>query len=121
MALRKAEGGMRGARWIAAAMLLGTLASRSWCAVPLVSGNGFGFSVVSDATGHLTRFFVHPYAFVRPDRTRPLAEGIATTNFIADLRPSSLGAGASVRYIDQSQVIRVSSQDGTGTVFMPFG
>ena len=102
-------------------MLLGTLASRSWCAVPLVSGNGFGFAVVSDATGHLTRFYVHPYAFVRPDRAHPLAEGIATTNFIADLAPRSLAAEASVRYIDQSQVIRVSSQYGTGTVFMPFG
>ena len=109
------------ARWIAAAIWLGALASRSWCAVPLVSGNGFAFAVVSDATGHLTRFYVHPYAFVRPDRTRPLAEGMATTNFIADLAPSTLGAGASVRYIDQSQVIRVSSQYGTGTVFMPFG
>lgn len=89
--------------------------------MPLVSGNGFGFTVVSEATGHLTRFYVHPYAFVRPDRTHPLAEGIATTNFIADLAPRSLAAGASVHYIDQSQVIRVSSQYGTGSAFMPFG
>ncbi|HEX4649160.1 MAG TPA: glycoside hydrolase family 15 protein [Steroidobacteraceae bacterium] len=109
------------ARWIAAVTALSAVASPSWCAIPLVSGNGFGFAVVNEATGHLTRFYAHPYAFVHPDRAHPLAEGVATTNFIADLAPRSLGAEASVRYIDQSQVIRVSSQYGTGTVFMPFG
>lgn len=106
---------------IAAAILLLALASRSWCAIPLVSGNGFGFAVVSEKTGHVTRFYVHPYAFAGPDRRHPLAEGVPTTDLIEDLAPGSLGSEGSVHYIDQSQVVRVSSQSGTGTVFMPFG
>ena len=125
MSLQPAEGvtprSSPRARWIAAVTVLSAVASPSWCGIPLVSGNGFGFAVVNEATGHLTRFYAHPYAFVHPDPAHPLTEGVATTNFIADLAPRSLGAEASVRYIDQSQVIRASSQYGTGTVFMPFG
>ena len=60
-------------------------------ATNLVTGNGFGFAVVSPQTGMVTRFYAHPYSFVRPDPETALSEGVETANFIKSLgwrRPS---------------------------------
>src|SRR5215216_4872078 len=50
-----------------------------------VTGNGFGFAVVAPESGQATRFYPHPYSFVRPDPAHPLSEGIETANFIKTL------------------------------------
>ena len=89
---------------------------------PLVTGNGFGFAVVSPETGMLTKFYAHPYSFERPDLKDPLSEGIETANFIKSVGWSE-GIGEDVRaeYVDDSHVIRVHSGAGNGVFFMPFG
>lgn len=108
-------------RLLAASLCLGGLACLPACASSLVTGNGFGFAVVSPQTA-VTKFYAHPYAFTRPDPTKPLSEGFPTTNFIQNL---SWGTGAaknsSVDYQDDSQVIHASNSAGDGTFFMPFG
>jgi hypothetical protein len=89
---------------------------------PLVTGNGFGFAVVSPETGHLTRFYAHPCSFTHPDPRDPLGEGIETANFIKSMGWTGTNPqGLSVDYLDDSQVIRTHSSLGDGTFFMPFG
>lgn len=86
----------------------------------LVTGNGFGFAVVSQAAA-VTRFYAHPYAFTAPDPNHPLSEGLPTSNFIQSLSWSAAPAtGASASYVDDSQVIRARTSAGEGTFFMPF-
>ena len=88
----------------------------------LVTGNGFGFAVVSPQTATVTKFYAHPYSFVRPDPKNPLSEGIETANFIKALGWSDGTAqNTSAEYEDDSHVIHVRSSDGEGVVFMPFG
>ncbi len=88
----------------------------------LVTGNGFGFAVVAPETGTATKFYAHPYSFVRPDPANSLSEGIQTANFIKALGWSGGNAqGASAEYVEDSHVIRVRRGDGEGTFFMPFG
>ena len=95
------------------------LASSPCCATNLVTGNGFGFAVVSPETAQVTKFYAHPYSFVRPDPAKPLSEGVETTNFIKEL---GWGAGdASAEYEEDSHVIHIRSDAGEGFVFMPFG
>ena len=88
---------------------------------PLVTGNGFGFAVVSPETGVATKFYAHPYSFSRPDPKDPLSEGIATANFIKSLSWDERASGASADYVDESNVIRVRNSAGEGLFFMPFG
>lgn len=93
-------------------------------ASPLVTGNGFGFAVVSPATGAASKFYAHPYSFARPDPGNPLDEGVETANFIKRLSwndGSEQRAPVSVDYVDDSQVIHASTGAGEGTMFMPFG
>jgi GH15 family glucan-1,4-alpha-glucosidase len=88
----------------------------------LVTGNGFGFAVVSPNTAKVTKFYAHPYSFARPDPQNPLSEGIETANFIKSLGWSDRGAhDASAEYEDDSNVIHVRSSAGEGLFFMPFG
>ena len=88
----------------------------------LVTGNGHGFAVVSPETATVTKFYAHPYSFVRPDPTNSLSEGVETTNFIKVLSWGEGGArGASAEYDDDSHVIHTRSGDGNGFFFMPFG
>ena len=61
------------------AILVGCLTAS---ASPFVTGNGFGFAVVSPQNGAVTKFYAHPYSFARPDPKNPLAEGAETANFI---------------------------------------
>ena len=91
-------------------------------ATNLVTGNGFGFVVVSPQTGIVTRFYAHPYSFVRTDPLNSLSEGIETANFIKNLRWTDPAArGASADYEEDSHVIHVRSSAGDGFFFMPFG
>jgi hypothetical protein len=93
----------------------------------LVTGNGFGFAVVEPQDGSLTRFYAHPYSFVRSDPLKPLSEGIETANFIKRLGWSGGGGQAGVainpsaEYEQDSQVVHVRGAGGEGFVFMPFG
>jgi hypothetical protein len=91
-------------------------------ATNLVTGNGFGFAVTSPQTGMATRFYAHPYSFVRPDPRNPLGEGVETANFIKSLCWSDPGAhNASAEYEEDSHVIHIRSRAGDGFLFMPFG
>jgi hypothetical protein len=91
------------------------------CATSLVTGNGFGFAVVSQ-TATVTKFYAHPYAFKAPDPKDSLSEGLPTTNFIQSLSWGDAPTeGASADYDDDSQVIRAHTSAGDGTFFMPFG
>jgi Glycosyl hydrolases family 15 len=90
-------------------------------ATNLVTGNGFGFAVVSPQTAMVTRFYAHPYSFVRPDPRNPLSEGVETANFIKSLGWSDPAHNASADYEEDSQAIHVRSSDGEGFFFMPFG
>jgi len=91
-------------------------------ATNLVTGNGFGFAVVSPQTGGMTKFYAHPYSFSRPDPRNPLGEGVETANFIKSLGWSGPGAhDTSTEYKEDSQVIRIRNNSGEGFVFMPFG
>ena len=71
---------------IVAAAIAALLFCQPAAASHLVTGNGFGFAVVSPESGSATKFYAHPYSFVRPDPADPLSEGIATANFIKSLR-----------------------------------
>jgi hypothetical protein len=93
----------------------------------LITGNGFGFVVVSPEKGTVSKFYAHPYSFVRPDPKNALSEGIETANFIKEIgwkERGSQGSSAQVAsavYDDDSQVIHIRRSDGEGLVFMPFG
>ena len=98
------------------------------CASHLVTGNGFGFAVVSPESGAVTKFYAHPYSFERPDERNPLSEGVPTANFLLELAwkqsPASMGGtvqGAAAEYEADSQVIHTRRSDGEGFAFMPFG
>ncbi|MGA9673027.1 MAG: glycoside hydrolase family 15 protein [Terracidiphilus sp.] len=98
------------------------LAALPAAASHLVTGNGFGFAVVSPDTGRVTKFYAHPYSFVRPDNRKPLSEGVETANFIQEIGWGDLaGRDASAEYEDDSQVIHIRRSDGEGLCFMPFG
>ena len=113
---------MRFARSLVSVAFISVLACRPGAASHMVTGNGFGFAVVAPESGTVTKFYAHPYSFMRPDPRNPLTEGIETTNFINQLgwRNRSAG-GASADYEEDSHVIRVRRSDGNGLCFMPFG
>jgi len=106
-----------------ASLVCGTiLASFPAAASHLVTGNGFGFAVVSPESGTVTKFYAHPYSFVRPEAKGPLSEGVETTNFIKVLAWGGEAAqSASAEYVEDSHVIQIHSRNGEGIVFMPFG
>jgi hypothetical protein len=87
----------------------------------LVTGNGFGFAVVSPQTATVTRFYAHPYAFTRPDPNNSLSEGFPTANFIQVLGwGDGTATASSADYEEDSQIIHARSA-GEGSFFMPFG
>jgi hypothetical protein len=124
-----AEGLPRRRNWLrmffarsCAAWLLALLATMPASATNLVTGNGFGFAVVSPDTAAITKFYAHPYSFVRPDPNSPLSEGIETANFLKSIaRRDPRAAGFAAEYEQDSQIIRIRSSAGQGFVFMPFG
>ncbi len=111
---------MRGTRFLV--LFSAGLATCLPCAAShLVTGNGFGFAVVTPEKAAVTRFSPHPYSFVRPDPQNPLSEGVETANFIKQLAWSRGGEVASVDYENDSQVIHIRRTDGDGFAYMPFG
>src|SRR5437764_9195891 len=110
------------ARSVVLTCFVGLLAAAPAAASRLVTGNGFGFAVVDPESGAATKFYAHPYSFVRPDPANPLREGVETSMFIKELswRDSGVHSG-SAEYLDDSQVIHVQRDDGDGWCFMPFG
>lgn len=91
-------------------------------ATNLVTGNGFGFAVVSPATATVTGFYAHPYSFMRPDSRKPLSEGVPTADLVRSLHWSAAHMhDVSSEYDDDSQVIRSRSSAGHAFFFMPFG
>jgi hypothetical protein len=87
----------------------------------LVTGNGFGTAVIAPESGVATKFYPHPYSYVRPDPANPLSEGIETANFVKTLGWGASGKAGLADYVDDSHVVRMRRADGTGTFFMPFG
>lgn len=88
----------------------------------LVTGNGYGFAVVSPEKGAVTKFYAHPYSFVAPDPQNALSEGIETANFIESIGwKGGADSNGEAEYVGDSHVIRVHSSRGDLTVFMPFG
>jgi len=88
----------------------------------LVTGNGYGFAVVSPEESAVTKFYAHPYSFVAPDPRNALSEGIETASFIESIRWWSRDLyETSVDYVDDSNVIDLQSSHGKLLVFMPFG
>ncbi|HXR40163.1 MAG TPA: hypothetical protein VN776_13780 [Terracidiphilus sp.] len=118
---------MNFARSLAPVLCAGLLAPLPASASHLVTGNGFGFAVVSPENATVSKFYAHPYSFVRPDPKNPLSEGIETANFIKELAWSAQNSqngparGASADYEQDSHVIRARSSDVEGLIFMPFG
>jgi len=113
---------MRFVHCLAPLVCASLLASVPAAASHLVTGNGFGFAVVSPQTATVSKFYAHPYSFVRPDLQNPLSEGVETANFIKELgwRGGSV-KDASAEYEQDSQVIHARRSDGEGFFFMPFG
>jgi hypothetical protein len=110
------------ARNLAIFICVSVLAASPATASNLVTGNGFGFAVVSPGTSKLTCFYAHPYSFAQPDPKDPLSEGIPTANFIKSLGWNAENAhGGSAEYEQDSNVIHARSGDGEGFFFMPFG
>lgn len=88
----------------------------------LVTGNGFGFAVVSPESGNVTKFYAHPYSFTRPDPRNPLSEGIETAQFVKQIGwRDAYAHHASADYDQDSQIIHIRRGDGQGLCFMPFG
>src|ERR1700727_355740 len=103
------------ARSLAPIICTGLLAPLAAAASHLVTGNGFGFAVVSPETGAVTKFYAHPYSFVRPDSRKPLGEGVETANFIQEIGwVDGIEKDVSAEYEDDSQVIHIRKSDGEG-------
>src|SRR5882672_3316077 len=109
-------------RFLASVSFFGFLAAVACDASHLVTGNGFGFAVVSPEDAAVTKFYAHPYSFLRSDPKNPLSEGVETANFIKVLGWGVRdGQSTSADYDEDSHVIRVRGRGGNGFVFMPFG
>jgi GH15 family glucan-1,4-alpha-glucosidase len=116
---------MRPARFFASFAFLALLASTPAFASHLVTGDGFGFAVVSPENAAVTKFYAHPYSFGQPDAKNSLNEGVETANFIQQIswrgeHTSEPAQPASADYDQDSQIIRIRSSNGDGLVFMPF-
>jgi GH15 family glucan-1,4-alpha-glucosidase len=112
---------IRGALRLVATFCVGFALSPSAAASHLVTGNGFGFAVVAPESGLATKFYSHPYNFLRPDPANSLSEGIETPNFIKSLSLGKPVQQATAEYVADSQVIRMRTGGAVGTFFMPFG
>jgi hypothetical protein len=110
----------RNALRLLAALSAGLAPLPAGAASHLVTGNGFGFAVVAPESGTATKFYPHPYSYLRPDPANPLGEGIETPNFIGKLGWGAPRKGGTTDYVDDSHVIRIRRADGSATFFMPF-
>ena len=87
----------------------------------MVTGNGFGFAVVTPESGTATKFYSHPHSYLRTDPKNPLSEGIETPNFIKTLGWGPARGAGNASYVHDSHVIRMRRGNATGTFLMPFG
>src|SRR5215471_4263737 len=111
----QSEPAMRFARHFVVFICVSVLASLPAAASNLVTGNGFGFAVVSPSTSKVTCFWAHPYSFAQPDPKDPLSEGVQTANFIKSVGWNDESAhGASAEYEEDSNVIHARSSAGEG-------
>jgi GH15 family glucan-1,4-alpha-glucosidase len=102
--------------------LAGALSASCLRASHLVTGNGFGFAVVAPESGAVTKVYVHPHSFMRPDPQNPLSEGIEAPSLVKEIAwRDGEERGSTADYVDESQVIRIERSDGEGFCFMPFG
>lgn len=87
---------------------------------PLVTGNGFGFAVVS-TTGDVTRFYAHPYRYERPNPDLS-KDGYDTANFIKSMCFAGFSgkSPAEVHYSSESQIISSKKNGVEQLFFMPF-
>ena len=109
-------------RYLVVQICASLLACLPASATNLVTGNGFGFVVVSPQAAMVSKFYAHPYSFVRPAPQNPLGEGVETANFIKSLGWSDPAAqSTSADYEEDSHVIHARSRGGDGFFFMPFG
>lgn len=105
-----------------ALICFGLFASLPAVASHVVTGNGFGFAVVSPETATVSKFYAHPYSFGQPKADDPLSEGVETANFIKSLGWGDAAAkNPSATYEEDSHVIHARSSAGEGIFFMPFG
>src|SRR5258708_18218179 len=86
----------------------------------LVTGNGLGFAVVAPESGTATKFYPHPYSFVRLDPANSLSEGIETANFIKKLGWGEPAQAGTAGYVDDSPAIRMRRANGNGDFVLPF-
>jgi GH15 family glucan-1,4-alpha-glucosidase len=109
-------------RYATAVLFAGLLPCVPAFATNLVTGNGFGFAVVSPQSAAVTKFYAHPYSFVRPDPQNPLSEGVEAANFIKNIRWNDPAAhNCQADYEEDSHVIHARNSAGEGFFFMPFG
>lgn len=109
--------------WLSSAALADDVCSRPLPFAPpspLVTGNGFGYAVVS-RDGRLKKFLAHPYSVGKPKGENSDA-GVATANFIADSSWSLDGhvVESRARSLDQTQVIAIDGDDLPRAIFSPF-
>lgn len=89
---------------------------------PVTTGNGFGFAVYSQDSKAITRFYAHPYRFMRQNPQHPYADGPSTPNLIKHLtwKHDASGAGKA-EYLQESNVIAVKDNSVQQFFYSPFG
>lgn len=90
-------------------------------ATPLVTGNGFGFAVVSLPSGTPAKFYVHPYKFEKPNHSDPYGDGILTQNLIENVTWQGDSAVNTLQYLEQSHIVAAQGARAKYFYFMPFG
>lgn len=114
--------GLRILSFLLGLCLLTPLSAIAGNQTPLVTGNGHGFAVYSFPSKAISKLYAHPYKFERENPKETLGEGIETANFVRNLKWQTPGSGESkARYVDESHVIEVETQDSRQQFFMPFG
>jgi GH15 family glucan-1,4-alpha-glucosidase len=96
-----------------------TPATQSAKLTPLVTGNGFGYAVLSPS-GEITRLYAHPYRFERPNPDFS-KDGFSTTNLIKSLSWTESGQAQKVQYLKESQIMVAQASESEQLFFMPFG
>lgn len=88
-------------------------------ASPLVTGNGFGFAVVSPDQAAVTQFYPRPYfSSSRPGQI--LGDGNVTPSLLSSLRWRDTGSANTAEYVDESNIIELRAETSRQFFFMPF-
>ena len=104
------------ARHLAAQICASLLACTPAAATHLVTGNGYGFAVVSPETGAITKFYAHPYSFARPDPKNPDNKIVILTSQSGQLVRHDLNADRnSDEYKRLKDLVNAKAATATGT------